>query len=74
MKSMLLVLIAAGSAIFGSAQAQFGVKAGVNIADLNLSGGPSGFGFNTKTDFNGLSLANHFLRLVFTSIEMPAEK
>jgi hypothetical protein len=53
MKRMLLVLIAAGSAMFASAQIQFGVKAGVNVADLNLSGGPPGFTFNSKTDFNG---------------------
>jgi hypothetical protein len=53
MKRMLLVLIAIGSVIFASAQVQFGFKAAVNVADLNLSGGPSGFGFNPKTDFSG---------------------
>ena len=53
MKRMFLVLIAAGSAMFGTAQIQFGVKAAVNVSTLNLSGGPSGFTFNTKTDFSG---------------------
>ncbi len=53
MKRTLLFMIAAGSTLFASAQIQFGVKAGVNVADLNLSGGPSGFTFNTKTDFSG---------------------
>jgi len=53
MKRMLLVIIATGSAMFASAQIQFGVKAGVNIADFNFTGGPPGFTFNTKTDFNG---------------------
>jgi Outer membrane protein beta-barrel domain len=53
MKRMLLVLIAIGSVIFASAQVQFGFKAAVNVADLNLSGGPSGFGFKPKTDFSG---------------------
>jgi hypothetical protein len=53
MKAVLLVLIFAGSTIFADAQIQFGIKAGVNIADLNLSGGPPGFTFNSKTDFSG---------------------
>jgi Outer membrane protein beta-barrel domain len=53
MKRILLVVIAAGIMVFARAQVQFAVKAGVNIADLNLSGGPSGFTFSTKTDFSG---------------------
>ena len=53
MKRMLLVMIAAGSAMFAGAQVQFGVKAAVNVASLNIAGGPPGFGFNTKTDFSG---------------------
>jgi hypothetical protein len=50
---MLLVLITIGSVIFASAQIQFGVKAGVNLSNLKLSGGPSGITFSTRTDFCG---------------------
>src|ERR1700688_657040 len=34
MKRMILILIAAGSAMFASAQIQFGVKAGYNLTNL----------------------------------------
>jgi Outer membrane protein beta-barrel domain len=53
MKKIFFVFAGAFFSFFASAQVQFGVKAGVNVANLNLSGGPSGFVFNTKTDFNG---------------------
>lgn len=52
MKRMLLVLLTAGSATFASAQVEFGVKAGVNIANLTVSGDNSGVSPSSKTDFH----------------------
>jgi hypothetical protein len=51
MKRMLLVLIAAGSAMFASAQIQFGVKAGYNLANLTVS--PSQSGVSSQSNFSG---------------------
>jgi hypothetical protein len=51
MKRMLLVLIAAGSAMFASAQIQYGVKAGYNLANLSFS--PSQSGVSSLSNFNG---------------------
>jgi len=51
MKRMLLVLIAAGSTMIASAQIQFGVKAGYNLANLTFS--PSQAGVSSKSDFSG---------------------
>jgi Outer membrane protein beta-barrel domain len=50
MKRVLLVLIAAGSAMFASAQIQFGVKAGYNLSNITFSPAPSGV--SSKSDFN----------------------
>jgi len=58
MKRMLLVLFAACGTVVASAQIQFGVKAGVNLANLTISGDNSGFTFNSKTDFNAGVLAS----------------
>jgi len=51
MKKMFLVLIAAGSCLFGSAQVQFGVKAGYNLDNVTMS--PSQSGISSRSDFNG---------------------
>ena len=56
MKRMILVLIAAGSAMFASAQIQFGVKAGYNLTNLTIS--PSQPGFSSKSDFSAGVLAS----------------
>ena len=56
MKRMLLVILAAGSAAVASAQIQFGVKAGVNLASLSLSNDNSGASLSNKTDFNAGAL------------------
>jgi hypothetical protein len=57
MKRMLLVLLTAGSATYASAQIEFGVKAGVNIANLTVSGDNSGVSPSSKTDFHAGLLA-----------------
>jgi Outer membrane protein beta-barrel domain len=51
MKRMLLVLIAAGSFMFASAQIQYGVKAGYNLANLTFS--PSQSGVSSLSNFSG---------------------
>jgi hypothetical protein len=56
MKRMILVLIAAGSAMFASAQIQFGVKAAYNLSNLTFS--PSQPGVSSKSDFSGGVLAS----------------
>jgi len=56
MKRMILVLIAAGSAMYASAQIQFGVKAGYNLANLMIS--PSQPGVSSKSDFSAGILAS----------------
>ena len=50
MKRVLLVLIAAGSAMFASAQIQFGVKAAYNLSNLTIS--PSESVTGSKSDFS----------------------
>ena len=57
MKRMLLVLLTAGSATFASAQVEFGVKAGVNIANLTVTGDNSGVSPSSITDFHAGFLA-----------------
>jgi hypothetical protein len=56
MRRMLLVLIAAASAMFASAQIQFGVKAAYNFANLTIS--PSESVFSAKSDFSEGVLAS----------------
>ncbi len=56
MKRMILVLIAAGSAMFASAQVQFGVKAGYNLSNLMIS--PSQPGVSSKSDFSAGVIAS----------------
>jgi hypothetical protein len=56
MKRMILVLIAAGSAMFASAQIRYGVKAGYNLANLTFS--PSQTGVSSKSDFSAGLLAS----------------
>ncbi len=56
MKRMILILIAAGSAMFASAQIQFGVKAGYNLDNLTIS--PSQPGGSSKSDFSAGILAS----------------
>jgi hypothetical protein len=56
MKRMFLVILAAGSAAVANAQIQFGVKAGVNLANLSLSNNNSGISLSNKTDFNAGAL------------------
>lgn len=56
MKRVLLVLIAAGSAMFASAQIQFGVKAAYNLANITFS--PSQPGVSSKSDFSAGILAS----------------
>jgi hypothetical protein len=58
MKRMLLVIFAACGAAVASAQVQFGIKAGVNIANVTLSGDNSGVSFDSKTDFHAGVLAS----------------
>ncbi len=56
MKRMLLVLIAAASAMFASAQIHFGIKAGYNLA--NLPSSPAQPSVSSKSDFNAGVLAS----------------
>ncbi len=56
MKRVLLVLIAAASAVFASAQIQFGIEAGYNLATLVSS--PSESAVTSKSDFNAGVLAS----------------
>ncbi len=53
---MLLVLIAAASAMFASAQIHFGIKAGYNLA--NLPSSPVQPSVSSKSDFNAGVLAS----------------
>ncbi len=50
MKRMLLVLIAAGATVFASAQVQYGIKAGYNLATVTTS--PKQSGVSSKSDFD----------------------
>jgi hypothetical protein len=56
MKRMMLVLFAAVSAVVASAQVQFGVKAGYNLANLTIS--PSQSGASSKSDFSAGLMAS----------------
>jgi hypothetical protein len=50
MKKLMLVLIAAGSALFAGAQVQYGIKAGYNLATVTTS--PKQGGLSSKSDFD----------------------
>lgn len=56
MKRIILVLFTAGSAIIASAQIQFGVKAGLNVANLTMSGIQYGASISSKIQFNAGAL------------------
>jgi hypothetical protein len=58
MKRMILVFLTACSAVVASAQIQFGIKAGINFADLSISQSTPGSSFSSKTDFNAGILAS----------------
>jgi hypothetical protein len=58
MKKMMLVFLAVGTAAVASAQIQFGVKAGLNLANLTISGVAPAPTFNSKTDFSGGAFAS----------------
>ncbi len=68
MKKMFLVLIAAGSAMFTSAQVQFGVKAGYNLDNVTTS--PSQPGISSRSDFDAGIFASIPL---FTSCSLQPE-
>ncbi len=65
MKKILLVIFAAGLASFAHAQVQFGIKAGVNLANLNLSNNGLGENYKSITDFNAGLLASIKLSRIF---------
>ena len=52
----MLVLIAAATSMFATAQIQFGVKAGYNLANLTVSPGPSDA--SSKSDFSAGVMAS----------------
>jgi hypothetical protein len=56
MKKVILVMLTSASFMFASAQVQFGVKAGYNLANLTIS--PSQSGVSSKSDFNAGILAS----------------
>lgn len=60
MKKMILVILTVSSSIFASAQIQFGVKAGINFDNINISGlsSNSSISFSSKTNFNAGVLAS----------------
>jgi hypothetical protein len=58
MKKMMLVFLAVGTAAVASAQIQFGVKAGLNLANLTISGVAPAPSFSSKTDFSGGAFAS----------------
>jgi hypothetical protein len=58
MKKVLLVILAAGSAAIASAQIQYGVKAGYNLATVTQSGSSNVDGLKSKSDFSGGLLAS----------------
>jgi Outer membrane protein beta-barrel domain len=70
MKRIIFFVFTACITIAGTAQVQFGVKAGVNIANLSLSIPPSGYSLSSKTDFNGGAFA---LVPLFTSCFLQPE-
>jgi Outer membrane protein beta-barrel domain len=53
MKKVILVMLAAASSVIASAQIRFGVKAGVNIANVTYSGSSAPSSLQSITDFNG---------------------
>ena len=58
MKKVILVIIAAISVRAASAQVQFGVKAGYNLANFTVSGDASGMTVSSKSDFSAGLLAS----------------
>jgi hypothetical protein len=58
MKKMLLLIIATGSMVYASAQIQFGVKAGYNLANVMQSGPDPENGLKSKSSFNAGVLAS----------------
>ena len=71
MKKILLVIFAAGLASFAHAQVQFGIKAGVNLANLNLSNNGLGENYKSITDFNaGLPASIKLSRIFYLQPEI----
>jgi len=58
MKKMLLLIVATGSMVFATAQIQFGVKAGYNLANVTQSGPNPESGLKSKSSFNAGVLAS----------------
>jgi hypothetical protein len=54
MKKLALVIMSVGSSVFATAQIQLGVKAGINLTNISLTGvSPnSSISFSSKTNFN----------------------
>jgi hypothetical protein len=65
MKKILLVIFTIGIASFAGAQVQFGIKAGVNLANLNLSNSALGENYKSITDFNAGLMASMELSKIF---------
>jgi hypothetical protein len=65
MKKILLVIFAAGLTSFARAQVQFGIKAGVNLSNLNFSNTGLGDNYKSITDFNAGLLASIKLSKIF---------
>jgi hypothetical protein len=65
MKKILLMIFAVGIASFTSAQVQFGIKAGVNLSNLNFSNIGLGDNYKSITDFNAGLLASIKLNRIF---------
>jgi hypothetical protein len=53
MKKILLSIFACSSLVFASAQVQFGVKAGYNLASVSQSGSQNDNGLKSKSGFHG---------------------
>jgi hypothetical protein len=53
MKKILLLIFASSSFVFASAQVQFGVKAGYNLASVTQSGSQNESGLKSKSGFHG---------------------
>jgi hypothetical protein len=58
MKKAILVMLISASFMFAGAQVQFGVKAGYNLANLSVSGAPSGVSVSSRSDFSAGLLAS----------------
>lgn len=65
MKKILPVIFAMCLVSFAGAQVQFGVKAGANVASLNLSNNALGENYKSITDFNAGLLASIPLSRIF---------